>query len=551
MTFYIYLVKCPDCEDEQFEFFDQARECAMGRLGQKPIITQTMIDRNDFGECTNSEDLGQVWSWEDEAKVTEDDPAISVFTKGHFNKDAADPEFDNIDNSVDYEPTEDEIETDFHSEDSLDRVPDNFRKPIPEGMTIEQLVEEMEENEDTVECVWCNDLFDKSECRKEADMGWLCPRCEAAIKSRGETLTFTEDLESLDEAYQFSYLADIPDAREQILLRAYQDPAAQPYINDLDFTIKPARATLTGSSTPVGNVTDVYVDGQVIKVILDRGASKSNELELEQLMRAGFFNKNLQKGCPAHNLLSAIKEAAKSLKPTRAEATAKKQAGFDKAVLAMLQSNPAVADELKEHITDIEFVVPMQDDYEFYLDSNDPDYEAAVDKLNKLYDNFMKLPFAQDALNAGLVTSRALRASDHVWHIKQRWQLSCPISFDCPIGKLSPAAKQIIEDAKVIAMSKDGGTADLTNATTANCYRLAVALITYFDGDVLFFTKKTGVTESFTNEKLWYCVYDGRDVGTVTAASAHEALDKMQQEYPEYNYGLYDGCFWVEPADEE
>jgi hypothetical protein len=98
------------------------------------------------------------------------------------------------------------------------------RKPIPEGMTIEQLVEEMEENEDTVECVgcealfskaecfhkdgigwlcgdcedrivkcgWCEELYDRSECRREVDFGWLCSRCEMGIKSRGETLTFRE-----------------------------------------------------------------------------------------------------------------------------------------------------------------------------------------------------------------------------------------------------------------------------------------------------------------------------------------------------------------------
>jgi hypothetical protein len=75
----------------------------------------------------------------------------------------------------------------------LMRCAKSQRKPIPEGMTIEQLVEEMEENEDTVECAWCNELFDKSECRKEVDLGWLCSRCEAAIKSRGETLTFKEN----------------------------------------------------------------------------------------------------------------------------------------------------------------------------------------------------------------------------------------------------------------------------------------------------------------------------------------------------------------------
>lgn len=81
------------------------------------------------------------------------------------------------------------------------------RKPIPKGMTLKQLVEQMEQNEDTVECTWCEDLFDKSECRKEVNLGWLCSRCEAAIKSRGEQLTFIEnaywdflDRDSLDES---------------------------------------------------------------------------------------------------------------------------------------------------------------------------------------------------------------------------------------------------------------------------------------------------------------------------------------------------------------
>jgi hypothetical protein len=51
----------------------------------------------------------------------------------------------------------------------------------------------MEENEDEVECTWCNELYGKDQCRYEVDLGWLCGRCEAAIKSRGETLTFREN----------------------------------------------------------------------------------------------------------------------------------------------------------------------------------------------------------------------------------------------------------------------------------------------------------------------------------------------------------------------
>lgn len=228
MIQYIYFVKCPNCEDEPFDFFDEAKAFAIGCLHDKPIITQTEVCRNDFGECTDSSDLGTIWSWEDEARITDDEPACSVFTKDDLVAVDDDPEFAALDNSVDFEPeevaVEDTAETEFHSDSTLDTAPDNFRKPIPDGMTIEQLVEAMEENEDTVECVccqelypkedckydekhgwicpdcvdevvectWCEELYDRSQCRYEVDMGWLCDRCEAAIKSRGETLTFRE-----------------------------------------------------------------------------------------------------------------------------------------------------------------------------------------------------------------------------------------------------------------------------------------------------------------------------------------------------------------------
>ena len=38
-------------------------------------------------------------------------------------------------------------------------------------------------------CKWCSELFYESELREEVDLGYLCDRCVAAIKSRGETLT--------------------------------------------------------------------------------------------------------------------------------------------------------------------------------------------------------------------------------------------------------------------------------------------------------------------------------------------------------------------------
>lgn len=241
MLEYIYIVKCPDCADEHFHFFDDAKACAMGSLSSKPIITQVEVNRNDFGECTDSADLGTVWSWEDAiGRETGAEPTVSVFNKGDFDEYANDSEFDDDEFYFDHGLVEEVAPVRFSFRNNEDRkeffklcseigiitgadlkkfmevvdandgnlldklreyrdgLGDDFkiaesRKPIPEGMTIEQLVEEMEENEDEVECAWCNELYGKDQCRKEVDLGWLCSRCEAAIKSRGETLTFREN----------------------------------------------------------------------------------------------------------------------------------------------------------------------------------------------------------------------------------------------------------------------------------------------------------------------------------------------------------------------
>jgi hypothetical protein len=63
---------------------------------------------------------------------------------------------------------------------------------IGEGLELKDLEEDFDEEEETVECAWCNRAVPKCECHKEVDMGWLCDSCERAINSRGETLTFEQ-----------------------------------------------------------------------------------------------------------------------------------------------------------------------------------------------------------------------------------------------------------------------------------------------------------------------------------------------------------------------
>ena len=210
MTTYIYFVKCPGCEDEYFDFFDDAKGYAMGCLSQKPIITQTEVCRNDFGECTDSADLGTVWSWEDmmQDTCTDDEPAQTLFTKDDLRKyiDDTDSEFDDIDNSVDTE---------------IEEVSDDPRKPIPEGMTIEELVEAMEDNEDTVECTKCGGLFEKASCHHNKEgFGWCCSDCEPE-----DTL--------VEEANEYDLATLVKDSINHLVSDLSKDPWADDFADDV------------------------------------------------------------------------------------------------------------------------------------------------------------------------------------------------------------------------------------------------------------------------------------------------------------------------------
>lgn len=222
MIEYLYFVKFEndipfdnpfDWEEDVFNTFNEALDFAKSNMSAHPEIHQTEIVRNDFGECVDSKNIGLVWSWQDEMSDISDNDEATVFSRGDFDKYADgynpenDPEFDDRDIT---------FETDCV-----------VKRPMPEDMSIRDIVEAMEENEDEVECAWCNEIFpkddcthtehngwlcdecsdeivectwceelyDKSSCRYEVNLGWLCHSCVGAIKSRGERLTFSEGCE--------------------------------------------------------------------------------------------------------------------------------------------------------------------------------------------------------------------------------------------------------------------------------------------------------------------------------------------------------------------
>lgn len=190
MIEYIYLVKCPDRTEEPFDFFEEAKAYALGCLNNKPIITQIEVDRNDFGECTDSHDLGTIWSWETMmSDIPDNTSELLTFSKDDIQPayDAdQDPEFLVLDDSFKAAETEalemtaDEL-MDKHGTTDVDLI--NAGRPEEErvalkstDMSIDDLVEALEENEDYVECKECYDLVEKAGCVKGAK-GYLCKEC--------------------------------------------------------------------------------------------------------------------------------------------------------------------------------------------------------------------------------------------------------------------------------------------------------------------------------------------------------------------------------------
>ena len=233
MIEYIYFVKCADCADEFFDFFEEAKEYALSQINKKPCITQTEVCRNDFGECTDSRDLGTVWSWEEVMSDVPEDPETgvdNVFTRCDFDKyaDGYDP-----DNDPEFDDSDITFETDCVNQ-RLNEIPDNFKKPVPADMTIESLVEAMEENEDMVECKRCHELYPKVDCLYELSRGYLCPICIMDLDAADEQLEFkprelpkkvVDEEDILEESVSDNFYEILDD--DTVVL----------YYNDLDATV--------------------------------------------------------------------------------------------------------------------------------------------------------------------------------------------------------------------------------------------------------------------------------------------------------------------------
>ena len=99
-----------------------------------------------------------------------------------------------------------ELGDDFQIKESLY----NFTEEEMKEFNMDEDGNSLDSYDEYVRCNWCGEVFTVDQCVFEANMGWLCDRCEAAIRSRGERLTIltnpTDDeiVSTLTEAKKMS-----------------------------------------------------------------------------------------------------------------------------------------------------------------------------------------------------------------------------------------------------------------------------------------------------------------------------------------------------------
>jgi hypothetical protein len=305
---------------------------------------------------------------------------------------------------------------------------------INDALAKEQMVEDLEKNEDTVECKECFDLFPKADCIKKP-FGYLCPSCQKlhpVAEPVVDNKTITFDL----------FDQEFPDVQDYDP-GTTKDWGEEPTINDaLDALVADEVEAVDGYSKVIDAIENDKID---------------------------------------------VKDADK-LKDTLDH----------------------IKEEEEEHIDELKDFLDL-DDSEYAKDDDDEDAEDETKNSS------------EDKEDAETLTEATKDEFDEIMKLSKE------------IG--------IETGADANKFTKDEVGADDTVLKRLRSYRAEL-------GDD-FKVEENLTEESREGKKLWLCMFEDREVGEVWASDEDEAAELMMKEYPEYPYGLYDGCFHVCPADED
>lgn len=75
----------------------------------------------------------------------------------------------------------------------LNEVLYNFTPEEQAEYGIDEEGQSLEGFDTYVRCNWCGEVYPEFDCKFEANLGWLCPRCQDEVRSHGGPLTIVED----------------------------------------------------------------------------------------------------------------------------------------------------------------------------------------------------------------------------------------------------------------------------------------------------------------------------------------------------------------------
>jgi rubrerythrin len=114
--------------------------------------------------------------------------------------------------------SEDEKPVDCEGKKTTKVVTEGYQKFTPEEMEeygIDEDGNSIEGYDEYVRCTWCEDIFTKDDCGFEADLGWLCDRCQMAISSRGERLSMV--INPTEDDFKRVMNEDIPMTSDELM----------------------------------------------------------------------------------------------------------------------------------------------------------------------------------------------------------------------------------------------------------------------------------------------------------------------------------------------
>lgn len=233
-------------------------------------------------------------------------------------------------------------------------------------------------------------------------------------------------------------------------------------------------------------------DGEVVLI-----TTAGKEITLRQALRIA--SRGTDKFGDTRKVLLALKAAAEEAEKTLNVKTVRNLRVRN----ALNALSPEIAEELKNAIVKIEFLIPGHGGYsaDDLLDIDDSaseeQAERAAEKINKIHDDFYALNFVkrhvQEMEDTGMLRDRA--PAEKVNWILTSWGAVGKIYFNRPIKALSKKAQEVIENAKLTSDPLDKSN------KTVDCYRLATELIQYFDGDPWFYDDTPAEAEVTNVEK--------------------------------------------------